>query len=111
MGREPAQPRVALAAGEPLLELRLLIELLEEARHRARLVAGPGQIADAELIRLELLLARVAGDVGLCAEAGGLLRELPRHLAAEDRGSDRAERRQPGRRRSPGSGAAPHGAR
>src|SRR5690606_28548444 len=64
MGGEPAGRRIrAVAAGAAAHQLVVAPELVEEARHRGRVVAGPGQIANAELVRLELLIARVAGEI------------------------------------------------
>jgi hypothetical protein len=57
----PGDGRVEAAVGE---------QALEEARHRPRVVVGAREIAHAEAVRFELLVARVALQIDLRARAG-----------------------------------------
>ena len=55
--------RAALSTGQLAGERIVALELVQEARHRRRVVAGARQIAHAELVGLELLVARIARQI------------------------------------------------
>ena len=79
--RSASPPDCALPVGVLGLQRR------QEGGHGAGIVAGGAEIADPQLVGLELLLARVALDVGLGPEradlAGRLAAELGTLRAAE----------------------------
>ena len=78
----PASAPVAVCKRAPAAEL------VEEARRRIGVVTGPGDGADADLVGLELLLAREAGDRQLGAGVVflalvGTIEQLRRDLAEQ----------------------------
>jgi hypothetical protein len=81
------------AAGELGLKGGFRLKLFQEPRHRRRIVARPDEVADAELVGLQFLVAAIPGERELRAAADGGLGKaragIAEQHAAQDRRGDR----------------------
>ena len=94
MGCEEIHPvRVVGPAGDARLQLRLRLQRGEEIRLRGGVVTRAGEVAHAELVALELLIAGIGGDDALADRIAKLVDRLHRlRRGAKHRSADRSRK-------------------
>jgi hypothetical protein len=89
--RSPCSGCLLLAARDALLQLLLALQRLDHVGQRIGRISRAGEVADGELVRLQLLAAGIGEDVQL-AEAAGEPRQFARPGdRAQDQGAQAVE--------------------